>query len=306
MIDIISLFPRRHPRLNPASNVPPPNSAHLPILAPYPPGFGFEESYASPRHPHTSPSGNKFDGRRRRNKGSSRDQHSSRELDGFFNEDLRVGGPYLCSVPVESIEIPESDPWYQIITGDHDLDDKILVILCHAGVHSIGLPKICYRQSKIEPESLCALDPTLLIIARRPSIDRTWINTARDLRGWLRLRGYANINVEIAHPVAFKPVSLYPIEIRHPIIPLWPQISSAIRDSFPVGSGIIEITCFRVGKGQVPAENPVTVFVGTSQPGNHDWRHGRETIVRILDRFHLSGVAVFLYQEKMSWFGVLH
>ncbi|KAJ5736091.1 uncharacterized protein N7483_001216 [Penicillium malachiteum] len=47
------------------------------------------------------------DGRKRRSHGSSSDEDCMTP-DGFLNEDLRVGGPYICSFPVEMTLIPQN------------------------------------------------------------------------------------------------------------------------------------------------------------------------------------------------------
>lgn len=49
------------------------------------------------------------DGRRRRHRGS-RDDEGCLTTDGFINTDLRVGGPYLCMVPIQTSQIPASHP----------------------------------------------------------------------------------------------------------------------------------------------------------------------------------------------------
>lgn len=54
------------------------------------------------------------DGRNRRLLGSS-DDHGGFTDDGFINQDFRVGGPNLCSLPTETYEIQDSHPLYLII-----------------------------------------------------------------------------------------------------------------------------------------------------------------------------------------------
>lgn len=40
--------------------------------------------------------------------------------DGFSNEDYRVGGPYICSIPVITYDIPEHHVLYSRLVLDND------------------------------------------------------------------------------------------------------------------------------------------------------------------------------------------
>lgn len=66
-------------------------------------------SQLSIKEPRSSTDGKlESDGRRRRSRHSS-DDEGEMFKDGFINEDLRVGGPYLCSLPVETIPMTSTN-----------------------------------------------------------------------------------------------------------------------------------------------------------------------------------------------------
>ncbi|KAL2849191.1 hypothetical protein BJY01DRAFT_145878 [Aspergillus pseudoustus] len=252
----VSISPSQNqiPQVHPAPQDPPVPDPHAPHLS----SSGFEECYASPKHPYTSPGIYYHDGRESRSKASVRDEGSSREPDGFVNEDLRT-------ILATTIEIPKTDPLHRLLTDYHNLDKDVFAILHNAKINCIELPKFCNRQSEFSPEPLSSLDLTVLITASRSSINCDWLDTARILRVFLMVKGFKNINVEIAHPDAFKLVSMYPIETSNALVCLWPQVATAIQQALRPRGGITKITCFRIGKSPVPAENPVAVFVGTGR-----------------------------------------
>lgn len=75
-------------------------------------GSDLELAYASPSGPH---------GRKRRCRGYS-DDEGHLTADGFTNEDLRVGGPYLFSLPARNIHITKEHPLYSRL---HGIDSQV-------------------------------------------------------------------------------------------------------------------------------------------------------------------------------------
>lgn len=88
------------------------------------------------------------DGRQRKNRGSSNDEHFI--WDGLISEDWRAGGPHLCTLPAQQRFITD-DPLYSRLTPDWDLALKISDI-CHRFnvlIESVGF---CAFQSVLQPE----------------------------------------------------------------------------------------------------------------------------------------------------------
>jgi hypothetical protein len=106
--------------------------------AEYSTGSRYEECYASPRVWY--PSRNSPDGRERRNKGSSKEDSAGHQFDGFIEEDLRVGGPYMCRIPCLWIPLAKHHSQYQRLVEDAaDIKAEVERILVAAGITPASL-----------------------------------------------------------------------------------------------------------------------------------------------------------------------
>ncbi|KAH8430003.1 uncharacterized protein LDX57_007676 [Aspergillus melleus] len=253
-----------------------------------------EESYASPKCLHLVGSGpSSSDGRKRRNHGSSSDEEHVVKWDGFSDEDLRVGGPYLCAIPVKTIAVPTDHPFYsRVVENVAPLNQGVRDILATADIrfHDMGF---CGRTSVYDPEPTPAL--TLYIDANRSSIDDKWITTARIIHSFLVSNGVFGVSVELADPRAFDPIILHPVRNTLPIFS-WERVAWAIIQQSIIHQwttlGCYEITA----PGE---EKQVTVLVTVDPSVNKDWRGVREHLVWILDSFELSSVAVRIVKDRV-------
>ena len=88
-------------------------------------GSEMEESYASPQYPHLVGSGpSSSDGRKRRSHGSSNDEEHAVKWDGFSDENLRVGGPYLCAIQSKLPDSQEAIPAKAVNSQSYSLPRK--------------------------------------------------------------------------------------------------------------------------------------------------------------------------------------
>ncbi|KAL2868504.1 uncharacterized protein BJX67DRAFT_379887 [Aspergillus lucknowensis] len=266
-----------------------------PPLLTTPPGVRLEECYASARNPVTGLRA-LTDGRQRRNKGCSSDGASNRDADGFLNEDIRVGGPHLCSIPGVITQIPKDHPYYERLIRDIDLENDVLDIIQEANIDVVEPPVFGYRRSTPFPE----LEPylTLFVLARRPTIDGTWLKTARKLHLHLAANGFPEMNVEFANKKMFQPWHFFRLEETDPIHAAWKKVNSSALSEifFELGHAITGVACGRVGQSEDGAENPATLHVWAHANVDRDWRAAREAIVMILEQYHLPGVAVLIHR----------
>ncbi|KOS39044.1 hypothetical protein ACN38_g10130 [Penicillium nordicum] len=157
------------------------------------------------------------DGRKRRSWGSS-DDEGPLTHDNLLNEDLRVGGPYLCSIPTASVVVPKNHVKFRLTCLETDegweLGQKILNIIDKYHLNQRGIGVMFYffsRQSIIDPEP----DPclTLYVPAKRGTVDDTWLQCARELRGVLISNDLASCSVKIVDPMVFTPAGRKGISI---------------------------------------------------------------------------------------------
>lgn len=122
------------------------------------------------------------DGRKRRHRGSS-DDEAYLTADVSLISDLRVGGTYLCTVPIKTYQIPASNP----LTAHLDpwvgqIRQSVQTILQENDADTIELSFVL-RQSEWIPEEKPI--PTVLILAQRHEVDDRWLHAAREIRDFL-------------------------------------------------------------------------------------------------------------------------
>lgn len=261
-------------------------------------GSRFEECYASPRLVLNagpgSPGSPSSDGRARRNKSSSDESTGAGPAwDNFLNEDLRAGGPYLCSIPLKTTVLP---PTHRLSGPQVEIEEHVRRILSEHGITPTYV-HIVQRQSIVEPELVPVV--TVYIEASRHRVDGTWVAAARQVLDMMRQRGHVGLSVEIADKAAFAPLRFAPVYQTDRIFSLWKELYQKI-----VRDGVLQkwltLSCWRIGTSVNSTDNPPTVFVTVPLALEGDWRHCREGIVRILDQFDLSNVAVRIHKDSVS------
>lgn len=160
-------------------------------------GASLELCAATPVLDHTEDSSSTASSKGRRsrsNRGSSKDD-DPQASDGFVNEDWRAGGPYLCTMPTLTYNIPRDYPFRSFLEKDCiPLYKGILPILERANVdeRSMGFSR---HQSQFEPETQPIL--TVMIEAKKRDIEEDWRSVSREVHEYLRSQGIADVAVEI-------------------------------------------------------------------------------------------------------------
>ncbi|KAL5365309.1 hypothetical protein BJX96DRAFT_179722 [Aspergillus floccosus] len=235
------------------------------------------------------------DGRKRRCRGSS-DDEGKVTSDGFTNEDLRVGGPGLCSLPARNVYITKSHPLYSSLYGtDSKVFSRITEILqsSHIALKSLDFVS---RQSRWVPEA--PLIVTAFIIAHREKIDNGWLDTARKIRQYLVSQGLKEVCVEIADKRAFKDARVFPVLKSDTISTKWATVREQILSSIDLRD-VFMVGCYRVGQSEDVKENPPTILILVNVQSTRNWKGTREIVVGILGRHELSMVAVDISKDRL-------
>ncbi|KAL2843148.1 hypothetical protein BJY01DRAFT_248732 [Aspergillus pseudoustus] len=251
----------------------------------YSTGSRYEECYAGMQadEPFTTPP----DGRLRRNKGSREEEISGPHSDGFIDEDLRVGGPYLCRIPAHYIALPKTHSHYQrLVAENQEVKDHVSRILEAARI-TPTIVEFIGRLSEVEQEASPVL--TLLVIALRERLDPAWLDTARILWNYLRAEGFTNMNVEIVDLNMLKRLEVSESGLEENVSHyIGEMVEEEIRDGV-YWRYITSIAVFRLGWSTNHVENPVTLTI-TIEPD----APLREQVVSILNSKELSFVAVMI------------
>ncbi|KAJ9289366.1 hypothetical protein DTO021C3_3192 [Paecilomyces variotii] len=230
------------------------------------------------------------DGRRRKNRDSSNDADSAELPDGLVDEDFRAGGPYLCHVPVRSIELHRSSPF----SSPMDSRGLHLVRVISEILRSYDIqPQLldfCGRISTIDPEM--SPTPTVVVLTENRPFGNRWIDACRSIRRLLVAReGLYQYSVEIASRRAFQPPFYFPTKHTDAIYRMWPHVLDRIL-AMDITTDVNAIDCFRMGYEERRDDNPPTVILSVERRSQRNWKVLRESIVHLLNSLGLWSVGV--------------
>jgi hypothetical protein len=252
------------------------------------PGSTTEVCYASQRAVGPNLPGD--DGRTRKSYNSSCDSVDF-SLDGFREEDLRAGGPCLCPLPVSHPALPRSNLLRErIFLAYHRTRYQVHYILQSRGIDSLD---ISYKLNCARAGNIRYAVPTVNIKATRHSLDKPWLETAREIYTFLASRGFAGFAVDIADP-ALACLQAFPLLHADLAETCWPEAARLIAEH--TDEEVLTVNIFRVGYRPTQAANPPTVVVAVCEESQRDWKMCRERLVGILDYCELFHVAVSIIQ----------
>ncbi|KAJ5578129.1 uncharacterized protein N7459_007093 [Penicillium hispanicum] len=239
------------------------------------------------------------DGRKHHSWGSS-DDEGRLTHDNLHNEDLCIGGPYLCSIPTASIPVPTNHVNFRLTCLEThegwELGQKILNIIDkhHLNQRSLSVRFSFFgRQSIIDPEPQPCL--TLYIPAKRGTVDDTWLQCARELRDLLIDNSLASCSVEIADPMVFTPMNTYPVLQKDKVFWEWEPLLKELLVRLDLTS-IRFIGCFRRGRGPKLLDCSPTLLILVDR--SQDWTQTRENVVSILKKRRLQMLAVEIVMDR--------
>jgi hypothetical protein len=245
------------------------------------------------------------DGRKRRSHGSS-DDEGKIAADGFSNEDLRVGGPYLCSVPLSSKPLPETNPLHALlqhkVSRGETISNRIYQILRNRNISLISAGRwddpvtLSLRQSNFNPEPEPV--PTIVVLAIRHVVDDLWLKTAREIYLLLGQEKFGHVSVEILDPQALHPPRTLPVLKSDPMFNKWDSVLDRILRDVDL-TDVQLIGCYRRGRNS-GNENPVTVLVIADVNSKKSWQITRDIIAGILKLSNLPMVAVEIVKDRKT------
>lgn len=183
------------------------------------------------------------DGRLRTSWNSSTDKRIM-AYDGFFNEDYRVGGPYICSIPVITYDIPEHHALYpRLVLDNDDLYHSIHSILWRNSIQTRSI-RFCERlKNRSRGESgTYGLDHSY-----KKDVNEGWLSPCREICAFVHSKGVINVYVEISDMRAFTSDRYDLIPESDPIFPIWDHVLATILDTCDTQHWN-SVGCFRIGK----------------------------------------------------------
>ncbi|OJJ44552.1 hypothetical protein ASPZODRAFT_134633 [Penicilliopsis zonata CBS 506.65] len=216
-------------------------------------------------------------------------------IEGFINEDRRVGGPVLCPLPVVSVAIHHTDPEFvKLSQAEPQLSDHITSIVQRHGIDFIDID-ITRRLSKLNPQTSPV--PTVVIFANQHQINHSWLDAAKEIHRFLLSKNFANFQVEIVDPVILKPWKCFPVLDTDQVFSHWDNLRDRILNSFNLHEWI-SLECYRFGKEDVSSKNPPCVVVSVKPDSSTNWTPTRDRIIAMLDEYALSSsVGVYIIPD---------
>jgi hypothetical protein len=95
------------------------------------------------------------------------------------------------------------------------------------------------RISKFDPEPNPV--PTVSIIATREHVDDNWLQAARAVHQRLLERGFQNVQVEIADPLALQVPTCFPVLESDEVFHVWEAICRKILDTFNLREWVLRL-----------------------------------------------------------------
>lgn len=152
------------------------------------------------------------------------------------------------------------------------------------------------RISKFDPEPNPV--PTVSIIATREHVDDNWLQAARAVHQRLLERGFQNVQVEIADPLALQVPTCFPVLESDEVFHVWEAICRKILDTFNLREWV-SLECYRYGKDKDVMKNPPCIIVSVFPHSRTNWTPTRNRIVSILHEHHLWGVGVYIVPDRI-------
>ncbi|PWY87460.1 hypothetical protein BO70DRAFT_394351 [Aspergillus heteromorphus CBS 117.55] len=223
----------------------------------------------------------------RRCRGSS-DDEGLPTWDGYINEDLRVGGPRLCSLPASFVEIRRD----HLLSCGLNAHNRHVYDEIHRILQSLNI-NACVnfngRQSDWNPEPEPII--TALIFVKRKQRRSVWLTACRQIREYLTANGLEEVSVEIADTHAVKRLRAFSVLPTDPITHVWDDVRDRIVRSLDL-TDVLMVGCYRHGISKNVLENDPTILILVNTRSTRDWRGPRDKIVEILAEYDLSMVAV--------------
>ncbi|PYI12365.1 hypothetical protein BO78DRAFT_424819 [Aspergillus sclerotiicarbonarius CBS 121057] len=253
---------------------------------------GSEVVYVSP--PYTPSDGSQATRSRRTNRSSS--DSSSRAWDGFIDEDLRAGGPFLPELPCETIYFRPDHPFRQSrgVSGISELTRPIWE-LCKREQINVCEIWFCDRRHTYEENASATF--TCMIVAKKQHLKEKWPDIARTVRRTLLEQGVDGVAVEIVDPRLSESMRLESCTPGDAIFGKWNDVRGDIEQTIHL-RGINIISCFRVGSSADSTHCAPTVVLGVDHKEQRDWRVTREDVLKILTKHGLKMVGVLIRKDS--------
>ena len=236
------------------------------------------------------------DGRKRRYRNCVDDKANL--VDGFINEFRRVGGPYLCSIPIKTFPEYRPSSFSSRTWSKSRIMTRVREILDSYKITTTREPALVGRRSVFNPEP----EPILTFLVYSRDANHNAMKAAKEIYALLESEHVRSFSVEVCHPRCEDPRLTFPILETDSISKCWEDVQHAIVDSVDLADVMI-VGCYRRGRGPNPSveETLPTVLIVVESTSNHrNWKKTREEIVDILSKFNLSNVAVEIVKDELE------
>ncbi|PYI02814.1 hypothetical protein BO78DRAFT_422245 [Aspergillus sclerotiicarbonarius CBS 121057] len=224
------------------------------------------------------------------------------DTDGFLQSTQRAGGPYLCSLPTDSI-YPSPD---STLKGEEDaIKNHVIQILTEEGIDNPHID-LFDRASKVTPEETPV--PTVLITVQQSDSSKTWRNAAKRIFNECLARYNPQASVEIISSALSNSPLPFPIEPTDGIFHVWPQVRDTILNELDITEWT-GLECWRYGhhRHQEHSDlNPPTIIISIKLDSVRQFDADMQKIVQILIQNEVTDCAVLFMKDEFRRYSYTH
>jgi hypothetical protein len=210
----------------------------------------------------------------------------------------RVGGPYLCRLPVFADEIGEGSASRRAF--ENGLRGRITRILDEENVvyEDVDLQRRRWYFSTTNEEE----ETVIVGCSDAHENDRAWYLACSKIRKLFVEEGFEELNIEIASTAGITPLRSWEVEQENPVMKIWGDIR-IILHKILYGRDWISLELFRRGKDYSLDDTcPVTIVVTIEEESLSDWNPIVDEIVQVIERYGMNDMAVEISRGRI----VLH
>ena len=205
---------------------------------------------------------------------------------------LKIGRDRVGTMPLPRLPaiFQALGPSHHAYSFGSDLRLEAFRVLERNGV-GIQACEVGHRSGRFDPREQHQL-PVALVIWSTEEYHHLWRAVCVELRDFVtRASPPMPIGIEILDITAEEVTRSFPLYSDDPIVLSWSFVESPIL-SILLETDASLMTAVRRGKGDLPRENPETVYISVPEETETDWIYVRDRIVEVLDDNELPGVAV--------------
>ncbi|MCJ1472744.1 hypothetical protein MMC13_001393 [Lambiella insularis] len=207
---------------------------------------------------------------------------------------FRCGGPVLCRLPFVTDQV---DPESLVALTWKNLEEQVVLILESHGI-KFQVLALQGRRWRYDKEASAEETATVVVCAEKD--DKDWVSVCIEIRKLFVSHDLPLLNIELLDERGVRETRSQIVEPTHPIVDYWAKLEPEVEKILGHMDWVM-VALLRHGTSDERVENPITISITISELSTENWVDVREQIVELLDRQHLSYVAVEILRGEIDY-----